>query len=51
MLALYHLFSGTSPSELPGAEELLQEAGVKDVAKATRVVLVGNKISPGNALP
>ena len=48
MLALYHLFSGTSPSELPGAEELLQEAGVKNVAKATRVVLVGNRIPPGS---
>lgn len=50
MLALYHLFSGTKPGELPGLEELLAEAGVKSVPKANRVVLVGNKISPGNPI-
>ena len=48
MLALYHLFSGTAPSELPGVETVLQEAQAKQLAKARRVVLVGNKISPGN---
>lgn len=48
MLALYHLFSGAKPGELPGLEELLAEAGVTSVPKAQRVVLVGNKISPGN---
>lgn len=48
MLALYHLFSGTPATELPGIEEVLQEAGVKALPKANRVVLVGNKISPGN---
>src|SRR5437764_8265823 len=48
MLALYHLFSGASPGELPGVDALLAEAGVKTLPKATRVVLVGNKISPGN---
>jgi predicted AAA+ superfamily ATPase len=29
MLALYHLFSGAKATELPGIEEVLQEAGVK----------------------
>jgi predicted AAA+ superfamily ATPase len=48
MLALYHLFSGVSPSELVGVEEVMQEAGAKGPLRARRVVLVGNKISPGN---
>ena len=48
MLALYHLFSGTSPEQLAGVDAVLAEAGVKDLPKAKRVVLVGNKISPGN---
>ena len=48
MLALYHLFAGTPPSELLGVEEVLAAAGVAAVAPAKRVVLVGNKISPGN---
>ncbi len=48
MLALYHLFSGASPSELAGVDAVLAEAGVKTLPKARRVVLVGNKISPGN---
>ncbi|RMG33561.1 MAG: ATP-binding protein [Gammaproteobacteria bacterium] len=48
MLALYHLFSGASPSELPGVEDVLGEAEVDGLVKANRVVLVGNKISPGN---
>ena len=48
MLALYHLFAGTPPGELLGVEEVLAEAGLSTVAPARRVVLVGNKISPGN---
>lgn len=48
MLALYHLFSGATASELLGVEELMQQAGVTKLVKAKRVVLVGNKISPGN---
>src|SRR2546425_1102577 len=48
MLALYHLFSGANPSDLPGVDAILAEAGVKSLPKAKRVVLVGNKISPGN---
>ena len=48
MLALYHLFSGTAPSELAGVEPVLQEAQADHLAGARRVVLVGNKISPGN---
>lgn len=48
MLALYHLFSGANSSELVGVEAMLAEAGLKSVPTARRVVLVGNKISPGN---
>src|SRR2546426_3378806 len=48
MLALYHLFSGVTPSDLAGVDGVLAEAHVKTVPAARRVVLVGNKISPGN---
>ena len=48
MLALYHLFSGVNPGELAGVDAVLAAAGVKSLPKAKRVVLVGNKISPGN---
>jgi predicted AAA+ superfamily ATPase len=48
MLALYHLFSGTAASELVGIDAVLLEAGLKKLPTAKRVVLVGNKISPGN---
>src|ERR1700752_1436180 len=48
MLALYHLFSGVAPSELSGVDSVLAEAGVSKLPKVNRVVLVGNKISPGN---
>ena len=48
MLALYHLFSGTSPAELAGVDAALKAAKVKTLPAAKRVVLVGNKISPGN---
>ena len=48
MLALYHLFSNATPGELVGIDEVLKEAGVSRPPKVNRVVLVGNKISPGN---
>lgn len=48
MLALYHLFSGVKPSDLVGVDAVLQTAGVEKLPTAKRVVLVGNKISPGN---
>jgi len=48
MLALYHLFSGANPGELSGVDAVLAEAGVKSLPRAKCVVLVGNKISPGN---
>ena len=48
MLALYHLFSDAPPGELPGIEAVLQDAQVKQFPAVRRVVLVGNKISPGN---
>jgi predicted AAA+ superfamily ATPase len=48
MLALYHLFSGTAAAELAGIDGVMQDAGVRELPTARRVVLVGNKISPGN---
>jgi len=48
MLATYHLCSGTAPGELAGIDAIMQEAGVTRLPVVRRVVLVGNKISPGN---
>ncbi|MCS6883598.1 MAG: Swt1 family HEPN domain-containing protein [Oscillochloridaceae bacterium] len=48
MLALYHLFGGANPTDLAGMDRVMQEAGVTTLPTARRVVLVGNKISPGN---
>lgn len=48
MLALYHLFSGISPNELVGVDEVLTAGGVTSLPSVRRVVLVGNKISAGN---
>ena len=48
MLALYHLFSGIAPTELADIDEIMQEAGAITLPDTRRVVLVGNKISPGN---
>jgi predicted AAA+ superfamily ATPase len=48
MLALYHLFSGRSLAELPGLEAVQKISGVSNIPAVNRVVIVGNKISPGN---
>ncbi len=48
MLALYHLFSGIAPTELMGIDAVMEEAEARSLPTARRVVLVGNKISPGN---
>src|SRR5213594_3694872 len=48
MLALYHLVSSTPAGDLAGVDAVLVAAGVKSLPQAKRVVLVGNKISPGN---
>jgi len=48
MLALYHLFSGTTPTDMPGIDQLMAEADEAELPKVHRVVLVGNKTSPGN---
>ena len=48
MLALYHLFSGTPIGELAGIEAVMQKTGVESLPEVNRVVLVGNRISPGN---
>jgi predicted AAA+ superfamily ATPase len=48
MLALYHLFSGTSAGELLGVDTVMMNAGIDKLPTVKRVVLVGNKISAGN---
>ena len=48
MLALYHLFSGTRPGEMAGIDSLMADAQVNKLPAVRRVVLVGNRISPGN---
>ncbi|MDW8468099.1 MAG: Swt1 family HEPN domain-containing protein [Burkholderiales bacterium] len=48
MLALYHLFGGAAPGDLAGVDTVMAAAGVARLPAARRVVLVGNKISPGN---
>ncbi len=48
MLALYHLFSGTPTSELPGSEQILKDAGCAVAPKVNRAIVVGTKVSPGN---
>jgi len=47
LLALWHLCSGTPVSDLPGAEELVKEAGLSVPKTVRRAVIVGTKISPG----
>lgn len=47
MLALFHLFSGTRKEDLSGMEPVFTEAKVVPPEKLRRVVMVGNRISPG----
>jgi predicted AAA+ superfamily ATPase len=48
MLALYHLFFGVAAKDLPGLEPVFSAAGISDLPQnVNTVVLVGNKISPG----
>ena len=48
MLALYHLCSGVPLNDLSGVEAVMRDAKAPDLPSVTRVVLVGNRISPGN---
>ncbi len=48
MMALYHLFSGTQSSNLAGVEGILKNVTIEKTPDVRRVVLVGNKLSPGN---
>jgi len=48
MLALYHLFSGTPTSDLPGTEQVLKDAGCEVAQTVNRAIVVGTKVSPGN---
>jgi predicted AAA+ superfamily ATPase len=46
MLALYHLFSGTATGEMAGVDVVLRAAGVSQVPKSRRAVLVGTDLNP-----
>ena len=48
MLALYHLVSGIAATDLAGIDTIMEDANATSLPTARRVVLVGNKISPGN---
>jgi len=48
MLALYHMFSGTPATELPGLENVLKDTQGEVPSNVNRAVIVGTKISPGN---
>ncbi len=47
MLALYHIFGGGKPGDLPGMEEILTEEGVTSLPTAKRAVIVGTDMPPG----
>jgi hypothetical protein len=47
LLALYHLFSGTPVEELTGVDALVRAAEAEPPAEVRRVVLDGQRISPG----
>ena len=48
MLALYHLFSGTPVSDLAGVDSVIGNSQENSLPTVKRVVIVGNRISPGN---
>lgn len=48
MLALYHLFSGTPVGELAGMDAVFENKDGDSLPDVKRVVIVGNRISPGN---
>jgi predicted AAA+ superfamily ATPase len=48
MLALYHLFSGAPAKDMEGVAEILGKVNVDKLPVVKRVVLVGNRLSPGN---
>jgi predicted AAA+ superfamily ATPase len=51
MLALYHLCMGVPAAQLPGMETVFEKAGVTETPQdVNTVVLVGNKISPGQPI-
>ena len=47
LLALYHLFGPEGGASLPGLDDLLREAGPLPDQPVRRVVVVGNRLSPG----
>lgn len=50
MLALYHLFSGKRPGELPGIEPIVKNLGIDAIPKVKRAVLVGTSRGPADVI-
>ena len=50
LLALYHVFSGAPANDLAGIDAVMAAAAATALPTVRRVVLVGNKISPGNPI-
>ncbi|MGQ4806671.1 hypothetical protein NKDENANG_00001 [Candidatus Entotheonellaceae bacterium PAL068K] len=48
MLALYHLFSSTPASDLPGLDQVLKDAACEVSSRVHRAIVAGTRISPGN---
>jgi len=48
MMALYHLFCGLPAGQLHGMEPVARSAGVSQLPRVHRAVLVGNRISPAD---
>ncbi|MBL8148954.1 MAG: DUF499 domain-containing protein [Blastocatellia bacterium] len=46
MLALYHMFSSVNANDLLGIDQILKDAGVEEIPKPKRAVLVGTAFSP-----
>jgi predicted AAA+ superfamily ATPase len=47
MLALFHIFGGAPVGSLVGVDAVMKKVGVSKVPKASRAVLVGTALSPG----
>lgn len=50
MLALFHLFGEERTTVLPGMEDILKEVGLDHAPSASRAVLVGTALSPGEVI-
>ena len=50
MIALYHLFSGISPTKLAGIEPILEKLGIDSIPKTNQAILVGTSQGPASTV-